>query len=54
MKATKFLTLILIFNWGNAITRNWTPTSKNMVIINAIAVLSLVAIQFIFRKKERE
>ena len=52
MKATKFLTLILAVSLGNAIVRNWTPVSKITVILNASAVLAMIAIQFIFGKDE--
>jgi len=52
MKATKFLTLILTVNLSNAIARNWTPASRIMVILNAFAVLAMIAVQVLFGKDE--
>lgn len=50
MKASKFLTLVLVANTSIAIASDWQPANKMLVIANALAVLALVAIQFIFRK----
>lgn len=50
MKATKFLTLTLAANFAIAILSDWAPANKMLVIVNALAVLALIALQFLYRK----
>lgn len=50
MKASKFLTLTLAANFTIAIASDWASANKMLVIANALAVLALVAVQFIFRE----
>ena len=42
MKTRKFFVFLLAFNLIAAIVCGWKPANKALVIINALAVLSLV------------
>jgi hypothetical protein len=50
MKATKFLTFALAANLGAAVASGWAPANKILVVINALAVLLLIAVQIFSRK----
>lgn len=52
MKITYFLTLILIVNFMIAVNTNWQIFNKILVIINALAILLLIALQLIPRKAD--
>ena len=51
MKATKFLTLALDANFVAAVASDWAPANKTLVIVNALAVLAMIAIQFLYGKE---
>lgn len=50
MKTTKFLTMVLVANFIIAVAMGWPLANKLLVIINALAVLLLIALQFVPRK----
>jgi hypothetical protein len=50
MKATKFLTFALAANLCAAVASGWAPANRMLVIVNALAVLLLVALQIFHRK----
>ena len=51
MKATKFLTLALAANFAAAVASDWAPANKALVIANALAVLAMIIIQFLYGKE---
>lgn len=50
MKVLRFLTLILTVNMMMAINGHWIAPYKALVIINALAVLLLIVLQFMPEK----
>lgn len=50
MKIRKLFVLLLAFNLIAAIACDWKPANKTLVIINALAVLSLVMRKAVRRK----
>lgn len=51
MKIRKIFVLMLVFNLIAAVSCEWKPTNKTLVIINALVVLALVMRKAVRRKE---